>query len=263
MNKLDFKLQEIKKRGTIGIMTHVVIGYPTLEDIIPLVKAMVIAGADIVELQIPFSDPLADGSTIMKACEESLLQGTKVADAFDIARKLSGSISIPFLFMCYYNTMFKYGIEKFIRDAKSAGITGLIVPDIPLDEEKYEHFIKFCRKFNIHGIRVISPATTLERLEKNAKVASGFVYFTSRQGSTGASSKLDPGISSKLEKVKKIIKIPIAIGFGISKKEHIKSLQNHADIAVVGSAIIDVINKSDKKTMLNSVSNFIRYLKEK
>ncbi len=261
MNNLDVKLQEIKKRGKIGIMTHVVIGYPSLKDTEKLVISMANFGVDIVELQIPFSDPLADGPTIMKACEESLRQGTKVADALVIANKLAGKVFIPLLFMCYYNTIFKYGIEKFIRDAKNVGVSGLIVPDIPLDEEPYEHFIAICKKYEIHGIRVISPATTGERLEKNSKIASGFVYFTSRQGSTGASLKLNPKLSENLGRIKKIIKIPVAVGFGISKKEHIQQLQGYADIVVVGSKIIDIIDSSARDKMLKNVENFILKIK--
>src|SRR5690348_3012752 len=118
MTKLELKLQEIKQRKRIGLMTHVVVGYPSLEDTIKVVKTMAKNGVDIVELQIPFSDPLADGPTIMKACEDSLKNGTKVKDAFAVMNQLSQEVSIPLLFMGYFNIIFSYGVEEFCRDAE-------------------------------------------------------------------------------------------------------------------------------------------------
>ena len=186
MRKLEQKLAEIKKRKRIGLMTHVIVGYSSLEETIMLVETMVASGVDVIELQIPFSDPLADGPTIMRACEESLANGTKVKDAFMVMKTVSGKVSIPLLFMAYYNTVFRYGVETFCKDAKTAGAAGLIVPDMPIDEEQEEHFMRYCKKYDLHNIHVISPASTDERLKKNAAVADGFVYCTARQGITGA-----------------------------------------------------------------------------
>ncbi len=298
MQKLEDKLKEIKKEKRLALMTHVVVGYPSLDATIRLVKIMEKAGADMVELQIPFSDPLADGPTIMRACESSLANGTKVKDAFIVAKKLSREVSIPLLFMAYYNTVFCYknnfysssersksrsrfwtsqndgsrqartitqnnmsGVEAFIKDAKEAGISGLIVPDMPIEEEGCEHFMQFCRKYALANIQVVSPASMDDRLKKNAKVARGFVYVTARQGITGAQEFLDPSLTDFLKKVKKYFSVPIAVGFGISKKEHIEVLKNHANIAIVGSAIIDVMNKSKPESMEKNVSSFIRELK--
>lgn len=259
MNKLDKKLKEIKRNKKIGLMTHVVVGYPSLEETMKIVKVMSESGADIIELQIPFSDPIADGPTIMKACEHSLGNGTKVNDSFAIMRELSSQIATPLLFMSYYNIIYKYGVEKFCRDAKQAGVSGLIVPDMPLDEEGEEHFFESARRYNLHVIPVVSPVSTEERLKKTAKNATGFVYCTARQGTTGVKNSLDPEIAKYLKKVKKYFDIPLAVGFGISKKEHIHSLIGQADIAVMGSAIIDVINKSQSDPA-NQVKEFIRDL---
>lgn len=242
------------------LMTHVVIGYPSLEDTVNIVKTMAENGADLIELQIPFSDPLADGPTIMKACEKSLRVGTKVKDAFRIMALLSSQLSIPLLFMAYYNTVFKYGVEKFCKDAKATGAYGLIIPDMPIDEESEEHFLSYCRKYNLHNIQVISPASTEKRLKKNAKVATGFVYCTAHQGITGVKNQLNPAISTYLKTVRKIFLVPIAVGFGIFKKEHLKQLAPYADIAVIGSAIIDVIDKSEKENMLANVKNFLKLI---
>jgi len=260
MNKLDQKLREIEQRKKVGLMTHVVIGHPSLAKTVSIVKTMVQNGADLVELQIPFSDPLADGPTIMNACENSLKNGTKVKDAFEVMKKLSQIVNIPLLFMGYYNTVFNYGVEKFCFDAASAGASGLIFPDFSLDEESKEHFLEYCGKYNLHNIQVISPVSTDERLRENAKITSGFVYCASLIGTTGIKNELDPGLAAFLKKARKFFNIPLAVGFGISKSEHIHALKNHTDIVVTGSAIIEIINKSDPGNTEKNVSEFLKTL---
>lgn len=260
MNTIDQQLEKIKQEKRLGLMTHVVVGYPSLEVTESLVKIIEEEGVDFVELQIPFSDPLADGPTIMRACEKALESGAKVKDAFELANRLSKKVKIPILFMAYYNTVFKYGTKKFCQDAKRVGISGLIIPDVPLEEERQEHFIKYCKEARLKNIRVVSPASTKERLRKNANIADGFVYCTARQGITGAKEQLDPDIASFLTRVRKIFRIPIAVGFGISKKEHLKQLVPYADIAVVGSAVIEIVNKSEKNTVEENVKHFLKNL---
>ncbi len=241
MTKLELQLKKLKQDKKIGLMTHAVIGYPNIKATISLVKTMAKAGADIVELQIPFSDPVADGPTIMRANKVALDKKTKIKDCFAVMKTLSRALKIPLLFMGYYNNVFNYGVKKFCRDAKKAGAAGLIIPDIPLEEEPGEGFIAACQKYGLHHIRIISPDSTEVRLKKNAKVANGFVYCVSHYGTTGASTRLEPQLKNYLKKVRQYIKVPLAVGFGISKKEHIKSLEGLADVAVVGSAIIDII----------------------
>lgn len=266
------------------LMTHVVIGYPSLDATVELVKTMVAAGADMVELQIPFSDPMADGPTIMKACEVSLSQGTKVADAFTIMKQLSKEVSVPLYFMAYYNTVFHYpstslrtsGVEKFCKDAKESGATGLIVPDMPIEEESEEHFFSAMAEYGLDNIRVVSPVSTDERLRLNAEYGSvlrhgnsssipgspSFVYATARQGITGVqdSRLMIQDLRNFLDRVRKYFDIPVAVGFGISKKEQVQALEGIADIAIVGSVIIDRINNSTDETMIKNINNFIREL---
>ncbi|MBI4008966.1 tryptophan synthase subunit alpha [Candidatus Roizmanbacteria bacterium] len=260
MNLIDKQLEKIKQEKRLGLMTHVVVGYPSLEATESLIRIMEDAGVDFVELQIPFSDPLADGPTIMKACEKALENGIKVKDAFELARRLSNIIKIPLIFMAYYNTVFKYGTRKFCQDAKRVGVSGLIIPDIPLEEEHQEHFIKYCKEAGLKNIRVVSPASTLERLKKNAEVADGFVYCTARQGITGVQKELDLKIGTFLKNTKKYFSIPVAVGFGISNKERAGMIKPFADIAIIGSAIIDVINNSKKDELEMAIKNFIQKL---
>jgi len=248
---------------SIKLMTHVVVGYPILKETSRLIKIMA-KYADFIELQIPFSDPLADGPTIMRVCEQSLRNGTTVLDALKLAKQLSGEVTIPLLFMCYFNTVFTYGVEKFVRDSKQAGIYGLIVPDMPLEEEVQEHFYEYCRKYDLPVIFVVSPITPQERLREIAKHARAFVYATARQGITGVQDSRfnlacrqagNQELRKFLKRVRKYFSIPIAVGFGLSTREQVQVLQGHADIAVVGSALIDVINrKEDVEDFLTQLS---------
>lgn len=260
MNPIDKQLEKIKKENRLGLMTHLVVGYPSLEVTESLVKVMENSGVDFIELQIPFSDPLADGPTIMRACEKALENGVKVKDAFELASRLYKQIKIPLLFMAYYNTVFKYGTKKFCQDAKRVGISGLIIPDIPIEEEDQEHFIKYCKESGLKNVRVISPASTEERLQENAQVADGFIYCTARQGITGTEKALDPNVAKYLNTVKKYFKIPIAVGFGISNKERIEMIKPFADLAIIGSAIIDVINNSKEYELETNIKDFIQKL---
>ena len=260
MNLIDKQLAIIKQEKRLGLMTHVVVGYPSLYLTESLAKVMEDAKADFIELQIPFSDPLADGPTIMRACEKALENGTKVKDAFDLASRLSKKVKIPLLFMAYFNTVFKYGTANFCLDAKKAGISGLIVPDMPIEEEKEEHFMKYCLEAGLYHIRVISPSSTAKRLKKNADVAKGFVYCTARQGITGAKKDLDPEIASFLKNVRNYFNIPVAVGFGISSKERIKQIKPYADIAIIGSAIIDIIDDSTPHNLDQKVKVFLEKL---
>jgi tryptophan synthase alpha subunit len=241
-------------------MTHVVVGYPTLPATTELVRTMAACGVDFVELQIPFSDPLADGPTIQKACEASLARGTKVFDAFETARTLASQVDIPLLFMAYFNTVYKYGIEKFCTDANAAGISGLIVPDIPLEAAQHEGFLEACLKHNLHNIITLAPTSSKERLAKNAAIVSGFAYCMTRSGTTGARRVLDPDIASYLKNVRHSIKVPLAAGFGISTYEHLQTLKPHADIAVIGSALINTIARSDRHEITKNVQIFIKQL---
>ncbi len=239
-------------------MAHTVVGFPSVEKTIEIVKILEEAGADMVELQIPFSDPLADGPTIMKACEDSLARGIKVKDSFIVMKKLAKEIKIPLLFMCYYNIVFKYGVEKFCKDAKEAGASGIIVPDMPVDEEGDEHLLEYCQKYKLYNIQVISSFSPDHRVKLNAEKAEGFVYVTSRRGTTGVKENLDSQLSKNLERIKKFFSIPIAVGFGISSKEQIGSLLGKAEIAVIGSAIIDVIRDSKENEIEKNVSKFLK-----
>lgn len=260
MNTIDQQLQKIKAENRLGLMTHIVVGYPTLAESRNLVLAMAEAGADFIELQIPFSDPVADGPTLMQANQAALEQGTTVAQAMELMADLAPTAGRPLLFMTYFNIVHHYGVAKFCETAAAAGASGLIVPDMPLDEEPSEHFIFAAEQAGLTVIRLLSPASTDKRLSLNAALARGFVYFVSRKGITGARAQLEPELAQQLARMKKFFTVPVAVGFGISQPEHVAALAGQADIAVVGSELINVYNRADKGRGVEAVKDFIKNL---
>ena len=259
-NNLDKRLELLAKEKRKGLMTHVVVGYPTVKKTVDIVRAMERAGADFVELQIPFSDPLADGPTIQHACEAALAGGVHVSDAFAVARELSQSSELPLLFMAYFNTVYNYGVERFCADAAAAGISGLIIPDAPLEAAEHEGLMASCEAHHIYNIATFSPASTDERLRKNATKVGGFVYCMARQGVTGTSQAIESNLAQYLNRVRSNIAIPIAVGFGIASKERVNMIAPYCDILVVGSAIIDIVTESKPDMIAKNVEQFIHAL---
>jgi tryptophan synthase alpha chain len=238
-NRIDERLAVLAAGRRKGLMTHVVVGYPSLASTSALIQAMDEAGADFIELQIPFSDPLADGPTIQSACEAAIERGARVRDAFTIAAKCSGQVQAPLLFMAYANTVYRYGIEAFCRDAAGAGIAGLIVPDLPAEAAEHEGYLQACLRHGLHNIVTLAPTSTSDRLAVNASVANGFVYCMSRQGVTGARLGLAPDIQAYLQRVRGRLTVPMAVGFGISDRARLEQVLPYCDVATVGSALID------------------------
>jgi tryptophan synthase alpha chain len=258
MTTIADQINLIKKNKKIGLMTHVVAGYPSLEKTEQLVLKMEKAGVDFVEIQIPFSDPIADGPVIMTANDKALENKVTISDALQLMQKLAVQVDIPLLFMGYYNSVFQYGTEKFCHDAKKAGAQGLIIPDIPLDEEIHEHFLKYCKKYDLLAIRVLSPTSTHDRILKNLQAAQGFIYCTAVSGTTGVREKLNTQTQHFLEKMKQMTNLPLGVGFGISEPEHIKALIGFADFAVVGSAVIQKIEQKGIKEIDSYLESLVQ-----
>ena len=239
------------------IMTHIVAGYPSMKECEEIAIAMAEIGVSFIEIQIPFSDPIADGPTIMEANEKALSDGIKTEDCLSLIQRLSKKIKTPILIMTYFNIPFRYGLEKFCKRANECGVYGLIIPDIPIDEEKYENYLSKCKKHELNAIQVISPLTPERRLKQISKNASGFVYCVSAFGTTGARDKLSPDIAGYIKKVEKHIKLPLALGFGISNGNQVLEALKYADIAVIGSKIINIL-KSDKRRKIIAIKKFLQ-----
>ena len=257
MTSIKNQLAKIKAGNRLGLMTHLVVGYPSLEQSRALALAMAEAGVDFIELQIPFSDPMADGPTLMRANQIALANGVTVRNALNLMRDLSSQVKIPLIFMTYFNIVFRFGTDKFCAEAAGSGAVGLIVPDIPLDEEPQEHFIAAAERYGLTAIRLLSPASSERRIRLNAGLAKDFIYFFSRKGITGAQFELDPELPNHLKTVKKISNLPLAVGFGLSSPAQMSVLKGRAEIAVIGSKVVNVYDKAEKGREIDAVRNFL------
>lgn len=237
MKPADFFQQQHRAPA---LMTHVVAGFPDLEKSKEIVRMMDASGADVIEIQIPFSDPVADGPTMQKCNELALERGFRVTSAFAMAKELSAEIKAPLLFMTYYNIVFKYGVEKFCAAAQASGVRGLIVPDMPVDEEPHEHLLDKCKKYGLDWIPVVSPLTSEVRIKQLANHAGGFWYLVSRTGVTGVTDTFSDETKEQITNIKKYSKLPIAMAFGVSKPDHIRRIGQIAEMAVVGSYIQNI-----------------------
>lgn len=251
-------------RPEIKIMTHIVAGYPSFNESKKIAAVMLDSGVSFLEIQLPFSDPVADGKTIMEANQKSLAQGIRTRDCFFLAESLAGQASetgAKILLMTYFNVAYKFGLERFCRRARKVGVYGLIIPDMPIDEESGEGYLALCQKFRLHPIQVISPITPRRRLKKITGVASGFVYCLARTGTTGVTDEVNPNLGKYLRQVRKEIKkIPLAVGFGISSRKQIDELYGQAEIAVIGSKILNLINESPRDQREKNLRKFLAAL---
>lgn len=239
------QFETIKKENRIGLMTHVVYGYPDVATTRSMVNDMSNQGVDFIELQIPFSDPLGDGPTIRKANELSLKNGARVEGAFELVRKLrtEDKVTLPLLFMTYCNIVFQYGFEKFCKDAREVGITGLIIPDYNLEYESVDQLEKYAKENELVLVRFLSLDSDEERMKELADGAEGFIYCFSTRGVTGARESMDAYIEEHINRARKYFNVPLAVGFGVSKGEHVAGLKRFADCAVVGSAFLNAYNE--------------------
>ena len=241
-----------------AFIPFIVSGYPDFETTKKLLKLFEEKNAAAVELGIPFSDPLADGPVIQKASKASLEKGTNINKIFEMLEEIKASCKIPIILFTYYNPVLNYGEKEFIKKASEVNVSGLIIPDLPLEES--EKLSQECKAYNIDLIMLISPTSDKERIEKLAKASSGFIYLVSSTGVTGVRSSFSEKLGNILDKLKTVTRIPVAVGFGVSKKEHIRELKAiNVDAAIVGSAIIKIIDeyKQDREALIGKIGEYI------
>ena len=254
--RIETTFNLLKSEGRTGLVGFVTTGYPSIEATLEIVPALVAGGADIVELSIPFSDPLADGPTIQRSSFAALQNGVTPAGCLEVLRKLRAKgVEVPLVFMTYYNPVLAYGIEKFCRDSAQAGADGFIVVDLPPEESADLH--RECAKHNLRLVYLLAPTSSEERIARVAELGSGFIYCVSVTGTTGARDELPKGVSEFVERVRTSTDLPIAVGFGISQHEHFQSVGRIADAAVIGSAIIDVIDGGDPSQAAARVKEYV------
>ncbi|MCH7810849.1 MAG: tryptophan synthase subunit alpha [Chloroflexi bacterium] len=242
--RIEETFARLKAEGRTGFVAFLTVGYPDVEATLRIVPALIEGGADVIELGVPFSDPLADGPKIQKASFHALEQGVTVETCLDVVRKLRDSgVEAPIVPMGYYNPLMAYGIERFTREAAEAGVDGLIIVDLPPEES--DEMLAACEAAGLRLIYLVAPTSTEERIREVARRASGFVYCVSVTGVTGARDEIAPGLAEFVGRVRNATNLPIAVGFGISQPKHFEAVARIADAAVIGSAIIDEIARSD------------------
>jgi tryptophan synthase alpha subunit len=220
---------------------------------------MVSGGADAVELGIPFSDPLADGPSIQRASHEALEAGTTPAAVIDVVRRLrTDGVAVPLILMGYFNTFLAYGEERFISDAARAGADGFIIVDLPPEES--DETLAICRKHGLDLIFLVAPTSDESRIAEVMKRASGFIYCVGVVGVTGARSELAEELPAFLGRLRERTDLPLAVGFGISRREHVVPLQGLADAAIVGAALVDTIASSPREERVERVRRYVEVL---
>ena len=236
---LEQYIRERRRQKELLLMTHIVLGYPSFDDSLRVVESMVEAGVDLMELQIPFSEPMADGPVILKANSEALSHGARVAKSFELAEKIVARFDIPFLFMTYYNIMFRHGVDAFVDEMAGIGIQGAIIPDLP-PEEGSDYLAAMARN-KLAPIHIFTPNSSDERLRLLGEKSEGFIYAVARKGVTGKETTFSDELGDYLARCRAATSLPIALGFGVKSREDLDFIQGKADIAVVGSETIRVL----------------------
>lgn len=231
--------------GKKNLITFVTGADPDVATSKEIIRAMARAGASLIEIGIPFSDPVAEGPVIQEANERALSNGTTTDDIFDMVKELSGELSIPLVFLTYINPIFTYGIEKFFAKCKECGIEGVIVPDLPYEER--DEIEDVANRYGIDRITLIAP-TSNERIKMLAKDAKGFIYTVSSMGVTGTRTEFASNIEDVVNQIKSVTDIPVAVGFGIADATSANRMANIAGSAIIGSAIVKIVAKEGKNS---------------
>lgn len=255
MNRIDQKFKELKNNNKKALITYVTAGDPNMEVTISAVEEMERTGADIIELGVPFSDPVAEGPVIQRANERAMKNNYKLKDIMSMVVKIRKKVTVPMVFLIYFNCIFNYRPEKFFKDCSESGIDAVIIPDLPYEE--LGEIKDTADKYNVYIITLVSPISQ-NRINKIVKDAKGFIYCVSSLGVTGMRNKFETDFKKFITHINEISNVPKAIGFGISNTEHIKKLKKYSDGLIVGSAIVKCIE--DNMSNDNIIKNLGEYV---
>jgi len=260
--RIEHKFKELKEKEKTALVTYITAGDPSLSLTVDIVAELEKSGADIIELGVPFSDPMADGPTIQRASERALRSGTTLTGVLECVKEIRRNSEIPIILFGYYNPFFSYGLQRFSEEAYEAGVDGVLVVDLPPEE---------ANEFKIHTDRIgldliflLAPTSTTERIKLVAQQASGFVYLVSVTGVTGERPDMDYSLEPLVEEIRRYIKLPVGIGFGVSMPHQVRKIGRFADAVIVGSAIVKIIEKNgnDKRKTLRELGEFVKKLSE-
>ena len=260
MSRIEQRFAHLRAAKQTGLVTYVTAGDPDLNRSAEIIKRLDTAGADVLEIGVPFSDPLADGPVIQRATERALAAGVTLRDVLGMLKTLRPSIAAPIVIFSYANPILRMGLDSFVNDARAAGVDGVLTLDMPPEEG--ETFRSAFDRAGIDTIFLLSPTTTVERIRRASELGSGFLYGISRLGVTGVRDTVDDSARELAQRVKSETRLPLALGFGISRPEHVRSIGQWADAAVVGSALVTVIAEAGASNELNTrVEEYVRWLK--
>lgn len=265
MNTIQEVFQKQKQQGSGCLIGYITAGDPTPKQTPAIADALIRGGIDILELGLPFSDPIADGPTIQNASLRALKAGTTPTKVLEIAQEIKSQHDIPIAIMTYYNPVFRYGVKQFLTEAKAAGVNGFIIPDLPVEEA--DEYRNAAKETKLDTIFLASPATGIDRLQKIVDATKGFLYLVSRFGVTGAQNTIADATVELIKKAQLVTagRVPLAVGFGLSKPEHVhRVILSGADAAIVGSAFVNLIVRysSNQGAMLGALEKAARELKE-
>ena len=256
--RIQSKFRELEKTNSRGLVIYLTAGDPTLAATGEMLPALERAGADVIELGIPFSDPLADGPVIQRASERALQAGATLRNVLATLPEWRKRTRVPIVLFSYFNPMLQYGLEQFAKDAKASGADGVLAVD--LAPEEAGPLVEALRALQLDSIFLASPTSTAERLRKIAAHSSGFLYLVSRMGVTGERKSLPDDLAPFIERTRAETKLPLAVGFGISTPEQVRAVQEHAEAAVVGSAVVRCMEDHYAEEGVTAIEEFVRRL---
>lgn len=260
MSRIEQRFTQLRSAGKKGLVTYITAGDPDLERSAGIIRRLDQAGADVLEIGVPFSDPLADGPVIQRATERALAAGTTLTNVLEMLKSIRTSISAPIVIFSYANPILRMGLEKFVMEAKAAGVDGVLTLDVPPEEG--DSLRAAFAGAGIDTIFLLSPTTTVERIRRASELGSGFLYGISRLGVTGVRDSVDDSARELAARVKAETNLPLALGFGISRPEHVRAIGQWADAAVVGSALVKVIAEHGNTAgLLDEVERYVRWLR--
>jgi len=259
-SRIEDTFARVAAENRIAIMPFAMAGFPTLERSEEIMVGLVEGGAELIEIGIPFSDPIADGVAVQHTGQVALEQGTRLTDVLALVRRLRArGITIPLLLMGYLNPVLKYGIERYVKDATEAGVDGFIVPDLPAEES--DSFRDACVANGRDLIYMVAPTSTDVRLEATAQRARGFIYCVAVTGVTGARDKMSDTLGEYLARIRTHTDLPLAVGFGISRPDHVRQVHQHAQGAIVGAALINYLDTLSAADQPAGAKKFVQFLK--
>jgi tryptophan synthase alpha chain len=261
MTRIEKRFAELKAAGKKAFIPYLTAGDPSLDTTRDLVLALEKAGADVIELGVPFSDPIADGPVIQRATERALRNGVTLQGVLELGKNIRKMSEIPLVLFSYFNPLLNHGLEKLARDAASAGFDGILASDLTVEES--EVFSRSMRSAGLNTVFLVAPTSSPERMKKIARASSGFLYAVSRTGVTGETQELSGDLKQFLRTLRTHTKSPIAVGFGISRPEHVRAVWQEADGAIVGSSIVKEVEQNcGKPDLVERVAAFASWLKD-